>query len=75
MPLPKLITLERWVSLTYGDAVNIDTARRWCRDGRIYPAPEKHGRSYFVAPEARYTDPHASPRPRLIDRIHGAKAA
>jgi hypothetical protein len=73
--VPKLITLEEWIRLTYGEAVNIGTARRWCRDGRIYPAPQKHGRSYFVCPEARYTDPHAPPRPRLIDRINGTQAA
>lgn len=55
MPQPKLITLEAWVAATYGEAVSLDTARRWVREQRIQPAPEKHGRSYFVTPEARYT--------------------
>ena len=72
MTTPKLITLEAWVAQTYGDALNIETARRWCRHGRIYPAPQKHGRSYFLAPDARYTDPHVPVR--LVDRLHGKAA-
>lgn len=69
--LPKLVTLEAWVELTYGTAVQIDTARRWCREGRIYPAPEKHGRSYFVSRDARYTPP----KPSLIQRLHASSLA
>lgn len=71
MSNPTFITLEAWIEQTYGGAVKIGTARRWCREGRIYPAPQKHGRQYFLAPEARYTDPHVPVR--LVDRL--AKAA
>jgi len=71
---PKFITLEAWIEVTYGAAVSIDTARRWCREHRIVPAPEKHGRSYFVAPEARYTD-RGKARPRLVDTLRAAEAA
>lgn len=64
--MSKRISLDTWLEQTYGeDAPGIQTARRWCRDGKIHPAPEKHGRSYFVVPEARYTD---RPR-RLLERI------
>jgi len=72
---PRLITLELWVERTYGGAVTIATARRWCREHRILPAPEKHGRTYFVQPNARYTDPYAPPRGRLMERIHGTPSA
>lgn len=73
MTTPKLISLEHWLQAIYGeDAPTIDTARRWCRDGRIYPAPQKHGRSYFIAPDARYTDLRLPVR--LVDRLHGKAA-
>lgn len=70
---PKRISLETWLKATYGDdAPSIDTARRWVRAGKIYPAPEKHGRSYFVYPWARYTE---QPKSRLIDRVHAETAS
>jgi len=59
---PKKITLEAWLDATYGEgAPAILTARRWCREGRIYPKPEKHGRAYYLAPDARYIDPANPP--------------
>lgn len=71
--MSKRISLDVWIVETYGDdphAPTIGTARRWARDGKISPTPEKHGRSYFVVPEARYTD---RPR-RLLDRIRADEA-
>ena len=78
----KLITLEAWAVATYGEASpHINTLRRWARDALIVPAPEKHGRTYYVSPSARYCD-YRSPAPvvalvtrqnpgagRLVDRI------
>lgn len=76
----KLITLEAWASATYGEAApHLNTLRRWARDALIVPTPEKHGRTYYVRPDARYSDfrsPLPTPRQsavgkgaRLIDRI------
>jgi hypothetical protein len=66
----KRISLETWLVLTYGDdAPTLDTARRWAREGKIYPKPEKHGRAYFVVPEARYTA-----RLTLLDRLRAETA-
>jgi hypothetical protein len=63
MTTAKLIPLHDWAERTYGDAAPcIHTLRRWARDNRIAPAPQKHGRSYFVSPDARYSDP-ANPEP------------
>lgn len=78
----RLITLEAWAIATYGGhSPHINTLRRWARDALIVPAPEKHGRTYYVSPSARYCD-YRSPAPvvapaarlnqgagRLIDRI------
>lgn len=60
---PKLVTLEAWLVATYGEeAPSILTARRWIREGRIYPKPEKHGRAYYLVPDARYVDPANPPQ-------------
>ncbi len=78
----KLITLEAWASATYGEASpHINTLRRWARDSLIVPAPEKHGRTYYLRPDARYRDFRAQAQvpgqsgavagagSRLVDRI------
>ncbi len=76
----KLITLEAWAAATYGEASpHINTLRRWARDAMIVPAPETHGRTYYVRPDAYYCD-YRVPAPllsiaatgagrRLVDRI------
>jgi len=49
------VTLEKWARDRYGEsAPTVGTLRRWCRDGKIFPLPQKHGRSYFLEPNARY---------------------
>lgn len=51
----KLIPLQQWAKATYGDAApSIGTLRRWARDNRLSPPAEKHGREYFVSPDAHY---------------------
>lgn len=75
----KLITLEAWAAATYGkSSPHINTLRRWARDAMIVPAPEKHGRTYYVRPDAKYSDYRApasmltvpaSAGRRLVDRI------
>lgn len=80
--MAKLITLEAWATATYGEcSPHINTLRRWARDSLIVPTPEKHGRTYYVSPNARYYDyrsqaPIAAPAVRcnsgagrLINRI------
>ena len=79
----KLITLEDWAAATYGDnSPHVNTLRRWERDAHIYPVPVKHGRTYFVTPDARYVDfktmpganPPASKSPLVNKLIHGQAA-
>ena len=51
----KLVTLEAWAANLYGEhAPSIYTLRRWCREAKIQPTPQKHGRTYFVSEGARY---------------------
>jgi hypothetical protein len=76
----KMLTLEAWAGSVYGDSQPaLVTLRRWARESKIYPVPEKHGRAYFVREDARYIDPSKPVPPdlppargggvRLIDRI------
>lgn len=53
----KLITLEVWAAQLFGEASPTrDTLRRWCRETKIHPAPQKIGRTYYVSPDAQYVD-------------------
>lgn len=70
----RLTTLESWAQSIYGEAApGIQTLRRWCRDGKIFPIPEKHGRSYFVRETARYVGDYNDPA--FMGRVRDATQA
>lgn len=77
------VTLDEWATDQFRTPPSQSTLRKWAREGRIAPAPVKHGRSYYVESDAHYSEPEkpqAMPRgSSLISRIesarHGAKAA
>ncbi|WP_410733836.1 excisionase [Citrobacter portucalensis] len=52
--LAKLLNLQEWASRVYETPPSLSTLRRWAREGRIYPAPEIHGKEYKVSPDAIY---------------------
>ncbi|HBT4923495.1 TPA: excisionase [Klebsiella pneumoniae] len=77
----------RFKKLPEGEQASLSTLRRWTREGRIYPAPELHGKEYKVTPDAQYVDPSKKklkPKPNnfdvpkhgtLLERLtHGEKA-
>lgn len=52
--MPELVRLETWARSVYGDdAPDVHTLQRWCREHRIWPLPELHGRSYYLRTDAR----------------------
>lgn len=58
----KLVTLQQWADRNYAGAPpHIKTLRRWCREGKIYPAPQKQGRTYYLVESARYVGDYNSP--------------
>ena len=59
--MKKKITLERWAQQQFDPPPSAETRRRWVRDLRIFPEPQKIGRTYYVDPDARYVD-HKSPQ-------------
>lgn len=52
----KKVTLQDWAREKYQPPPNKDTLRRWARDSKIFPPPEKVGRTYYVEPTAEYID-------------------
>lgn len=74
MSAPK-ITLEEWARRKFDPPPCAETRRRWVRSCRIYPLPEKVGRTYYVNADAEYIDP--SDTDTLLDRINNnvAKAS
>jgi predicted site-specific integrase-resolvase len=55
--MSKYVLLSTWAARNYGsDAPHPRTLLRWVKAGKIQPKPERHGRDYYVSPEARYTD-------------------
>jgi hypothetical protein len=60
------VTLEAWAAPRYCPPPSIKTLRRWARECRIFPAPEKVGRTYYVEPDARYIE---------RDKNYGSQAA
>jgi len=53
-----LISLPDWARLHYqGTIPHLNTLRKWARDALIQPAPERHGRAYYVHPDAKYVPP------------------
>lgn len=68
------MTLRNWARFTYGvESPSVHTLRAWARQGRIWPAPMRHGRSYYVEQDATYVDPKA-PIVRLRTAPRGALA-
>lgn len=69
--MKELIPLETWADRRYPvGRPHIQTLRRWAREGRIQPQPEKHGRNYYVTPEAEYLS-----TARLVQRLQGVAQA
>ncbi|HFF8547232.1 TPA: excisionase [Kluyvera cryocrescens] len=55
--MAKLMNLLEWANSVYSTPPSLSTLRRWCREGRIYPAPERHGKEYRLLPDSIYVDP------------------
>ena len=86
--MAKLLKLQEWAAEVYTTPPSLSTLRRWTREGRIFPAPELHGKEYKVQPDAIYVDPRkknlrAKPKHTklpsggtLLERLtHGEKAS
>nr|WP_258189918.1 excisionase [Stutzerimonas stutzeri] len=68
-----------WAKRNYESPPTLNTLRRWAREGRIYPQPVKHGRGYYLLPNASYLEPlrmkKAGGSDSLVDRIERDRTA
>lgn len=61
------IKLDAWLAREFDPPPHIVTARNWIHQGKIWPAPVKVGRAYYVDENATFQD--ANLRPTLAQRI------
>jgi predicted site-specific integrase-resolvase len=72
--MTRKIPLADWAELHYAPPPSAWTLRQWVRAGQIVPAPEKVGKAYYVAPDAkRMTD--ATPRGAMARFLEEAEPA
>lgn len=64
--MSKMITLQAWAEAHYDPPPTQWVLRRWARDGELHPRPEKVGRTYYVASDARRLT--GAPR-SLVERL------
>lgn len=65
------ITLTAWAARQFDPPPAERTLRIWARQGRIYPAPIKVGRSYYVEPTAQHITEVAQSG-SLVSRLRAA---
>ena len=53
MSKPKLVPVAVWAASRYDPPPPNRTLAEWCRDGEIYPAPERVGKGWRVLETAR----------------------
>lgn len=53
MTKPKLIPVATWAAERYDPVPSDWVLRRWCRNGEIYPAPERVGKEWRVLATAQ----------------------
>jgi hypothetical protein len=63
------ILLDDWLKRNFDPPPAIRTARLWIKAGKIYPAPVKAGRAYYVEESAVFRN--GVERPRLVHRVLG----
>lgn len=70
----ELLSLEEWARRRYGDKVpSIFTLRRWAREDKIFPPPEKHGRTYYVKESAQYVSDYNNSS--FLEAVRGSTTA
>ena len=63
------VRLDEWLKREFDPPPTIRTARLWINAGKIYPAPVKVGRSYYVERDAVFRGDVQ--KPRLVHRAFG----
>ena len=62
----KLLTVEEWMAQHFSTPPTLTTVWKWIRNGYISPQPVKCGRSWYLQPNAQYTEPQVK---KLVERV------
>ena len=68
MTAHKKIPATVWAAARYDPPPSDWVLRKWCRNGEIYPAPEKVGKDWYVLENARRLTGDA-PRVGLLEQL------
>lgn len=66
------ILLSDWAAKRYQPVPSMFVLRKWCRDGEIYPPPEKVGREWYVDEQARRVTGVEPARGGLVAQLQNA---
>jgi hypothetical protein len=72
MSKPKMIPVATWAASRYDPVPSDWVLRRWCREGQIYPAPERVGKEWRVLETARRLTGDAPARGSLLEQMGAA---
>lgn len=64
-----MIPIATWAASRYDPVPSDWVLRRWCRDGEIYPPPERVGKEWRVLETAKRLTGDAPPRLSLIEQM------
>lgn len=69
MTKPKMIPIATWAASRYDPVPSNWVLRRWCRDGEIYPPPERVGKEWRVLETARRLTSDTPARVGLLEQM------
>jgi hypothetical protein len=67
-----MIPVATWAASRYDPVPSDWVLRRWCREGQIYPAPERVGKEWRVLETARRLTGDAPARGSLLEQMGAA---
>lgn len=65
----KLVPISAWAASRYDPPPSAWVLRKWCRAGEIFPAPERVGKEWYVAENARRITASSLPHGGLVERM------
>lgn len=68
----KHIPVTAWAASRYDPPPSLWVLRKWCREGEIYPPPEKVGKDWYVQENARRLSTAAPVGGGLLEQLGAA---
>lgn len=75
MSTPKKISIKAWAALHYDPPPSPYVLRKWCRNGELYPAPEKVGHDWMIPATASRRTGSEPARGGLVAQLQARASA